>query len=194
MSLFFQLAYLVGFKPWDSGVPPPELVEVVEGQQALESGRALDLGCGTGTNCIYLAEHGWDATGVDFVGKAVETARRKTVSSALKPRFVKGDVTRLEALDLGGRFDLLLDLGCYHSLAEEKRDDYASGVSAEAAPDATFLLFGFVGKTRRWIGPPGLAEDEVAQRSKAGFDVVWERRSEDARFGLAAWYRLRRRP
>src|SRR5438132_11612963 len=68
MSAFFQLAYLVGFKPWDSGVPPPELVEVVEGPQALEPGRALDLGCGTGTNCIYLAEHGWDATGVDFVG------------------------------------------------------------------------------------------------------------------------------
>ncbi len=50
MSLFFRLAYVIGFKPWDSGVPPPELVSVVEGPGALPPGRALDLGCGTGTN------------------------------------------------------------------------------------------------------------------------------------------------
>ena len=194
MSAFFQLAYLVGFKPWDSGVPPPELVEVVEGPQALEHGRALDLGCGTGTNCIYLAEHGWDPTGVDFVGRALETARRKSEASAIKPRFVQGDVTRLSALDLGERFDLLLDLGCFHSLPEQKRDAYATSVIESAAPGATFLLFGFLGTNRRWIGPRGIGEDEMAQRFKPGFDVVWTRRSEDPRMGPAAWYRLRRRP
>jgi SAM-dependent methyltransferase len=194
MSLFFRLAYLVGFKPWDSGVSPPELVEVVEGPQALEPGRALDLGCGTGTNCIYMAEHGWDATGVDVVGRAIETARRKAVKSALKPRFVKGDVTRLGDLDLGPGFDLLLDLGCFHSLPEERRDAYAAGVSTQAAPGGTFMLFGFLHPKRRLIGPAGLGEDEIAQRFKDGFDVVWERRSEDERFGTAAWYRLRRRP
>jgi hypothetical protein len=141
-----------------------------------------------------MAEHGWDATGVDVVNRAVETARRKTVRSALKPRFVKGDVTRLGDLDLGRSFDLLLDLGCFHSLPEERRDDYAAGVSTQAAPGATFMLFGFLGARRRFIGPAGLGEDEVARRFKEGFDVVWERRSEDQRFGLAAWYRLRRRP
>ena len=192
MSLFFQLAYLVGFKPWDSGIPPPELVEVVEGPQALQPGRALDLGCGTGTNCIYMAQHGWDATGVDLVKKAIDTARQKANASAIKPRFVKGDVTRMAELELGDDYDLLLDLGCFHSLAEEKRDAYVAGVTAEAAADATFMLFGFEGKKRRWIGPPGLGEEEVRQRLK-GFDVVWVRRSEDERFGPAAWYRLRRR-
>ena len=194
MNVFFNLAYLVGFKPWDSGIPPPELVEVVEGSQALEPGRALDLGCGTGTNSIYLAEHGWDATGVDIVGRAIQTARQKADGKAIKPRFVKGDVTKLAELDLGGSFELLLDLGCFHSLPDERRDAYASGAASEAAPGATFLLFGFVGKKRRWIGPPGLGEEEVAHRFMDAFDVIWERRSEDPRFGLAAWYRLRRRP
>jgi hypothetical protein len=56
------------------------------------------------------------------------------------------------------------------------------------------MLFGFLGARRRFIRPAGLGEDEVARRFKEGFDVVWERRSEDQRFGLAAWYRLRRRP
>jgi SAM-dependent methyltransferase len=167
---------------------------VVEGSQPLDPGRALDLGCGTGTNCIYLAEHGWDPTGVDIVGKAIDTARRKSARSAIKPRFVNGDVTRLGDLDLGDGFNLLLDLGCFHSLPEERRDAYASGATAAAAPEATFLLFGFVGKKRRWIGPPGLGEEEVPQRFKDGFDLVWVRHSEDERFGPAAWYRLRRRP
>jgi hypothetical protein len=49
--LFFTFAYLFGVKPWDSGISPPELVKVVEGGDALRPGRAIDLGCGTGTNC-----------------------------------------------------------------------------------------------------------------------------------------------
>jgi len=52
MSVFFRAAYLFGFKPWDTGVPPPELVSVVEGNDRLVPGKALDLGCGTGTNSI----------------------------------------------------------------------------------------------------------------------------------------------
>src|SRR6266852_7972549 len=48
VSFFFRAAYLVGFKPWDSGVPPPQLVAVVEGSDALLPQKALDLGCGTG--------------------------------------------------------------------------------------------------------------------------------------------------
>ncbi len=70
MSLFFRASYLFGFKPWDSGISPPELVATIEGANALTPGKALDLGCGTGTNSVYLARHGWAATGVDFVPRA----------------------------------------------------------------------------------------------------------------------------
>jgi methylase of polypeptide subunit release factors len=85
MSVFFRAAYLLGFKPWDSGVPPPELVAVVEGKDSLAPGKALDLGCGTGTNCIYMARHGWEATGVDFVPRAISAATRKAVVAGVSP-------------------------------------------------------------------------------------------------------------
>src|SRR5688500_14230632 len=70
----YERAYRRGKTPWDTGIPPPELVEVIEGPNALEPGRALDLGCGTGTNAMYLAQHGWTAVGVDFSSHAIESA------------------------------------------------------------------------------------------------------------------------
>lgn len=87
--LFFRLTYLLGWKPWDSGVPPPELVGWVEGSRALPPGRALDIGCGTGTNVRYLLDHAWQVTGVDFVPRAVHAAKQKAPGATL----LIGDVT-----------------------------------------------------------------------------------------------------
>jgi SAM-dependent methyltransferase len=193
VSLFFRIAYLVGFKPWDTGVTPPELVEVVEGAQALPPGRALDLGCGTGTNVIYLAQHGWDATGVDLVPRAIEEARRRARRAGVTARFLVGDVTRLSQLGVGIDYTLLLDLGCYHSLPERRRDAYVQGAAEVAAPGALFLLYGFhAGRARRGmrLGPPGIQPGEVAGR----FGGRWElERQEEGKDGISAWYRLRRR-
>lgn len=144
MSLLYQIAYVIGLKPWDTGHSPAELVSVVEGDHALTPGRALDLGCGTGTNALYLSRHGWDTTGVDNVRRALATAQRKAFQAGLEPRLVKGDVTRLSELGIGDGYNLLLDVGCYHSLAKTRCDAYAEGVTAVASRGATFLLYGFL--------------------------------------------------
>src|SRR5881296_1344749 len=47
--------------PWDTGITPPEVERFVASHAP---GRAIDLGCGTGTNAVYLARHGWSAVGV----------------------------------------------------------------------------------------------------------------------------------
>jgi len=94
----FDLQYLLGRVPWDTGVTPPEVVAVIE-RGDLAPGRALDLGCGTGTNCIYLARHGWQAVGVDFSVLAIRRARRKARRAGLDCRFYRADVTDLGFLD-----------------------------------------------------------------------------------------------
>lgn len=188
MSFWWQLAYLIGFKPWDSGVPPPELTAVVDGPEALAPGRALDLGCGAGTNVVYLAQHGWEATGVDLVGRALHKARQRAATANVSPRFIEGDVTRLDELGVGSGYGLFLDLGCFHTIPTERRDAYVAGVTAAAAGGATMLLFGFVPGAMR-PGPRGVTGDELRLRFQ-GWDVVEANRGTDR--VETWWYRLRR--
>src|SRR5439155_10638110 len=94
-GLAYRWMYRTGRTPWDTGVTPPEVVELIEGRAALERGRALDLGCGTGTNVRYLAEHGWETTGVDAVPAAIDRATAK-LGGVANARVVLGDVTELE--------------------------------------------------------------------------------------------------
>ena len=140
--LSFWLAYLRGRTPWDTNVTPPELVEAIEGSDALATGRALDLGSGTGTNVIYLAQHGWEAVGIDFVSKAIKQARIKARQAGVAARFFTGDVSQLNQVKgLTGSFDLVLDIGCFHGLKPEGRARYASGVVTRLRPGATYLLY-----------------------------------------------------
>ena len=182
--LFFRFAYLLGFKPWDSGISPPELVEWVEGPKALPPGRALDIGCGTGTNCKYLLDHKWDVTGVDFVAQALNKAKLKAPGA----RLIVGDVTKLADLGVSGPFDLLLDLGCFHSIAEPRRAAYVSEASRVAAPGATFLMFAFGEK-----GPGGVqaSEAEVRQRFGGAFKIAQV--TPGAAFRSQTWYRMIRK-
>lgn len=140
---FYRFAYRVGFTPWDAGVPAGRLVDLVEGPASLRPGRALDIGCGTGNNAIYLARRGWEVTGIDVVPRALAEARNKAKANAVSPRFVEGDVTRLGDLGIGDNFTLLVDIGCFHALPAEIRDAYVAEVTRVSAPGATLLMIGF---------------------------------------------------
>ncbi|MDA2809821.1 class I SAM-dependent methyltransferase [Nocardiopsis sp. RSe5-2] len=140
--------YDAGRPPWDTGVTPPELVALVEGDGAPPPGRALELGCGTGTNAVYLARHGWEVTALDLVSDAVDAAREKAEAAGTPIRLLYGDATRLDELDAPGPFDLFFDLSCYCGIPLHRRDAYADGLTRRAAPGALLLMFGF--------GPGGL--------------------------------------
>jgi SAM-dependent methyltransferase len=189
MGWFYRLSYLLGKMPWDSGVPPPELIEVVEGPPPARPGRALDLGCGTGTNAVYLSRHGWDVTGVDLVARAIEKARGRAAGAAVAPRLVRGDVSRLADLDLRPGFDLLFDLGCYHGIPEDRRDAYAAGATRLASAGALLLLYGFApGEWGRGPLRIGVTGDELRRRFQS-WEVVEERPGTG---GFAScWYTLR---
>jgi cyclopropane fatty-acyl-phospholipid synthase-like methyltransferase len=181
----FRLMYLVGFTPWDNPEPPPELVALLD--EIPEPGRALDLGCGSGRNSALLAGRGWEVTGVDFVPRAVKKARRRMAAEGLPVTILAGDVTRLEEAGVRGPFQLLLDVGCFHSLPAGRRLDYERGAAAVAAPGATFLLFAFTTPS----GPrPGVPPAEVEATFAEGWELV--EKKIDPPPGAGAWYRFHR--
>src|SRR5262245_23981246 len=74
--LGYYLSYRLGLAFWDTFDTDRALTDLVEGPDALRPGRALDLGCGTGRNSVYLAQHGWDVTGIDLVEATIAQARQ----------------------------------------------------------------------------------------------------------------------
>jgi SAM-dependent methyltransferase len=179
-SLVYRALYLLGLRIWERQRPPADLVELVEGPAAVPPGRALDIGCGSGTDSIYLAHRGWTVTAVDIVPEALALARRRAKTAGVEASFVEGDVTRLDQLGVDGTFDLILDFGCLHTLPADQRDAYVQTVSAAASPGATLLLYGFARPPRLAPMQAGLTEREVRQRfSSAGWDVVSAARMSD---------------
>jgi len=183
----YRWMYFTGRTPWDTGITPPEVVELIEGPSALAPGRALDLGCGTGTNVRYLAEHGWEATGVEAVPAAVERARGR-LGGAANARVVLGDVTELERLDLAGPFDLVLDIGCFHSIDRRRRPAYAAGVPSLTGPGARLFVFAFA--RRGTFRSLGVTPGEMANRFAPWFEPVGRIRGTSP--PGAAWYLLGR--
>src|SRR3954451_4535509 len=93
--LVFAVMYRLGITPWDGHPLPTWLRGQIEEPGGLVAGRALDVGCGTGDTSIYLARHGWQVTGIDFVKRALNRARAKTTAAGVSVRYQQADVTRL---------------------------------------------------------------------------------------------------
>ncbi|MGD0982942.1 MAG: class I SAM-dependent methyltransferase [Acidimicrobiales bacterium] len=170
-SFYYRLAYRFGKPRWDSTEPRSELEAVVTGRVP---GRALDLGCGTGANAIYLARQGWEVVGVDFVANAIETAKSRALSAGVTASFLLGDVAQLGKAGVRGPFDLLVDVGCYHAIPDGLRDAYAAGVAAVARESADFYLTGISEPPASWrlLGAGGASSAEI--RRRFGTDFVLE--------------------
>ncbi|MBI5667475.1 MAG: class I SAM-dependent methyltransferase [Chloroflexi bacterium] len=182
--------------PWDSGIVPPEVRALVESDTPLEPGRALDVGCGTGMSSVYLALHGWQVTGVDWVQQALERARhraRQADRPADNPRFVRADAGSADFLPDQTPVSLWLDVGCLHSFSPEARQHYAHHAARLVAPGGTLLLYAFAPHERDGQ-PRGLSPDEVAARFAPAFAVVSVQHGQEVTDPVtaSAWYWLRR--
>jgi ubiquinone/menaquinone biosynthesis C-methylase UbiE len=174
----FSLMYLRR-PPWDSGICPPEVMEYMETHAP---GRAIDLGCGTGTNVVALAEKGWQVTGVDFVPRAIRTARKKIKKANLQADIRQGDVTSLAGIE--GPFDLALDIGCFHAVG--RKSSYLDQLQRILAPDGQWLVYGFL-KSRS--APPGigLTNKDIQLIGHKGFRLLSRTDNSDERNPGSTW-------
>lgn len=132
----YEWRYSVGKTVWDTGTSPPELLEYLSHHPP---GRALDLGCGSGTNLVTMAKAGWQVCGVDFSRFAIAQARSKIRQHGLRAELRVDDVTNLYRLKPG--FDLILDIGCFHQLNWDERQKYLDNVQRLLKEGGDFLLY-----------------------------------------------------
>jgi len=186
MSIFRRLTFSLWYyfnPPWDSGISPPELLEFLD---SLEPGRAIDLGCGTGTNVITLAQRGWQVTGVDFVPRVVRIARRKAAQAGVQVDLRVGDVTHLKGIH--GPFDFALDLGCFHGLGEGKAD-YLSQLDRLLAPGGYWFMYGFFAPEPG----PGLVQTDL-EMIQSRFKLVSRQDGFDRRERKSAYFLHQKEP
>lgn len=139
MRSLYDLWYRYGDPPWVIG-PREELVRLVE-KGDLAPCRVLDLGCGVGDNAIFLAQHGFDVTGIDFAPAAIARAKTKAAAAGVDVRFEVDDLTDLRGSY--GTFDLLVDYGTLDDFGETGRARYLEQVLPLARPGGRFLLWCF---------------------------------------------------
>jgi SAM-dependent methyltransferase len=192
----YRVLYRLGITPWERDTVPTPLVELTA--QYPSPGRALDIGCGTGRDTVYLAARGWAVTGVDGVPRALDAAKRRAHASSVDVNWVRGDVTRLQTLGIGEGYELLVDRGCFHGLSETERERYATGVAAVAAPGARLVMFAFQPRSRG-LGPRGVTSDQVSHHLGGAWELVSGTRDTESHpprwIGDAKpiWYELKRR-
>ena len=192
-GIWWNLWYLFGKPRWDTDITPPELVELVESGQ-VPPGRALDIGCGTGTNGVFLAQRGFEVVGTDVAWLAIRKARRKARDTGVSATFRVGEAVKLGTPGgppLGDPFDLAVDIGCFHSIQAIHREAYASMLRRVLREGGFYLLYAW--GPRKLLGHAvGLTPHETETLLAGDFERCWIRAGEEAG-SPSYWYLFKRR-
>ncbi|OGO64606.1 MAG: hypothetical protein A2Z45_07775, partial [Chloroflexi bacterium RBG_19FT_COMBO_55_16] len=139
MKWFYELLYRRFHAPWDIG-PREELVELVEAGR-IRPCKAIDLGSGTASNSIFLAQHGYNVTGVDCAAAAIDLGRKRAAEAGVTVNFIQDDLTSLQ--HVSGTFDLLVNYGRLDDLTSAERDRYVQNVLPLTHLKSQFLIYCF---------------------------------------------------
>jgi SAM-dependent methyltransferase len=167
----FKERYKSGDTPWDIGKPDFNLVEVVSRKPIL-SCKALDIGCGTGDNSIWLAQNGFEVTGTDTSDIALDKAKEKTSKAGVACNFVISDF--LHHKIEGAPFGFAFDRGCFHSFSSESdRNRFAQNVAAHLEEAGLWLtLVGNADEDRKGPGPPQRTAGDIVLAVEPCFEVL----------------------
>jgi 2-polyprenyl-3-methyl-5-hydroxy-6-metoxy-1,4-benzoquinol methylase len=122
--------------PWFNPALDADLERALD-ELGLTSGSALDIGAGPGTQAQHLARRGFDVTATDIAAAAIRQAQQQAGEHAQSINWQQDDIldTRLDR-----PFDLIIDRGCFHVLAPERRPEYVSTVGNLLNPGGYFFL------------------------------------------------------
>ncbi len=130
----------------------------------------LELGCGAGTNAVFLAEQGFDVTAVDLAPLAIEAAEKLAQERGVSVNWNCRDVCNL---DLGvPPFDYVFDRGCYHCVRRADLDGYLQTLARATKTGSKFLALTGNAQDPAEHGPPKMHEHEIRSELGTLFDVI----------------------
>jgi SAM-dependent methyltransferase len=147
--------------PWYEPDPPALLVKALDARPDL--GRALDIGCGTGAYTLYMAARGHATTGIDFMPRAIDLLRKRAQETGTDITAVQADIKTWSAAQ---PFDVVLDVGCLHSLSAAERQIYRQQLLRWLAPGGDFILI-HLGRRGWWdvwpLGPNRVYHSQITE-------------------------------
>ncbi|MCI0343268.1 MAG: class I SAM-dependent methyltransferase [Planctomycetales bacterium] len=159
-----------GTLPWSCGTAEPELVKLVVDGTLREGQRVLDLGCGQGTEAVFLAVQGLRVTGVDRQPRAIVWAKALASFYGVRAEFRRADASDLPFPP--GRFHAAVDRGLFHHLADGQRDAYAAEVHRVLRPRGLFFLRCFSPDVPGDWGPRRIRREEIRQAFGSRFETL----------------------
>jgi len=163
--------YKSGYMPWDHNEADNNLVDMVE-VWPMEPCKTLEIGCGTGTDAIWLAEQGFDVTACDLSEIAIGLAKEKLVGKDVQCKFRVLDFMN-EKIETAP-FKLVFDRGFFHSFdSEKKRKKFAKRVAKNLTDDGLWLtLVGSKDRPLAETGPPRRSALDIISAAEPYFRIL----------------------
>ncbi len=156
--------------PWELGRPKDVVVELMEsGLISKKGSRVLDIGCGAGSNTVFISGAGYNVIGLDFAALALKHSVKLAEDNSFEIPFTAADAAALPFR--ASVFDLIIDLGCFHCMAEERRGDYIEEVSRVIRPGGLIQLTCFNKKGEPPEVASGFDEADIEALFSGNFEI-----------------------
>lgn len=167
----YDQIYKDGNPPWDHGSADFNLEQIIE-RFSIQPGSILDVGCGMGNNCVWLATHGFQVHGFDLSETAIQLAKERFFKESLEATFQSGNF--LTDPVEHAPFRMVFDRGCFHCIADENdRNVFAENIAHVLEPDGFWLsLIGNADEPEREVGPPQLSIQQLSKSVEPYFEII----------------------
>ncbi len=155
--------------PWNSDLPAAPVLQEAIKKKEIKPCRTVVLGCGSGSNAIFLAKNGFDVTAIDIAPSALGIAMADAKKAGVKVRWVLADVLKLPE---SKTYDLIFDRGCYHNVRYVDAAGFVASMKQLTRPGSRCFVF-----SRNEDSAPGIREKTMRDDFSELFDFEWLRKA-----------------
>ncbi len=157
--------------PWDTNRPSAELARILC-DWSIEPCRVVEIGCGTGTNAVFLSQKGFQVTAFDLSPLAIEQAEMRAAEGGVTVEFFTADI--LDLADLNLPFPFVFDRGVYHVVRRVDVEQFVEAIAKLTSPGGFYLALAGNANEKNPTegGPPRVSAQDICQDFATAFKVV----------------------